>query len=290
MMELIARGGTQAQIVFVLVVLGLPLLVMAGIIWYRRQHPTRAAIDAGSTAGTLGEPPLRRYEIGRDAALRAAQPASASSLGLILLGISGMIMALGLVNFLGAPGPLLVADVLRGRLELPPGQSPAQFAAFITRSLVAGSMSSMMTFPALVVAALGFGFLRSWLLGAPLDRALQTLITDIDPEQESAELQQIAEGLRAESRKRWSVTAFILGPFWYLYRSLGRRALQTFAAYLVLMLLGLGIWYFPVKFVWGDQPLQAGTAAGFFWFHLREAIVALCVIPVAFYAGIKRDT
>lgn len=280
----------MAQIAFTLVVLGLPLLIMAGAIWYRRQNPTLAAIAAASAARTQEKPIVRQYEAGRDAALSAAQPTSAGTLSLALLGTAGLIMALGLMNFLSTPGPLLVADVLRGRLELPLDQTPIQFAAFISRSLISGSMASMMAFPALMVAALGFGFLRTWLLGAPLDRALQALIADIDPDNESSELQEIASGLQAESRRRWSVTAFILGPFWYLFHSDGPRFVRTMAVYLVLLLVGLGIWYLPVKFVWGNEPLHAGTAASLVWFYLRDAIVGLCGLPVAFYVGIKRDT
>ena len=290
MMELLQRGGSQAQVAFVLVVLGLPLLIMAAAVWYRRQNPTRAAITAASAARTQGELPLRQYEIGRDAALGAAQPTSSGTLSLALLGTAGLIMALGLMNFLSTPGPLLVADVLRGRLELALNQSSAQFVAYISRSLISGSMASMMAFPALMVAALGFGFLRTWLLGAPLDRALQTLIADIDPDNESSELQKIAAGLRAETRRRWSVTAFILGPFWYLFHSDGPRFVRTMAVYLLLLLVGLGIWYLPVKLIWGGEPLHSGTAVGILWFYLRDAIVGLCGLPVAFYAGIKRDT
>ena len=290
MMQLIHQGGPLAMASFLILVLGGPALAAGVALWYRRQDPALAARAAGARARAQGEPPLRQYEVGRAAALKAARPLSASNLGSALLAWALLLLVMGLVNALSAPSPSLVVDILGGRLELTSGQTGREFVTLITRTLVAGSVAVMMSIPALMVAGLGYGFLRAWLLGASLDRALTGLIADIDPEAQQPELQAVASGLQIEARHRWKVAAFVLGPFWYLYHGQPRKSLLGLAAWLVLALAGLGIWSLPANLIWAGDPLNSGTAVGLFWFSFRDTLVALCVLPVGLYIGTRGES
>ena len=290
MIALLSRGGPQAQLILLLAVLGLPLLVLAGTLWFRRQNPGQAALDAATAARKNGESLLSQYEIGRDAALKAAQPVSAGTLGAVALAWVGIMLLVVLVNFLVTPGPLLVADILRGRYELPPGQTSAEFARLISRSLISGSMAALVAIPSLTIAACGYAFLRSWLLGSPLDQALSLLIAEIDPDRESPRLQKLAEGLRAESNGAWSATGFLLGPFWYLLRGRFPQALMALPVWLVLLVAGFAAWWLPGELIWAGDPMGAGTTAGLFWFYFRQPLASLFLMPLAFYVGIKGKT
>jgi hypothetical protein len=287
MIPLMRTGGPVTQLLFFMGVLGLPLLVLMLGLWRRKQDITGEALGAAAAARLLGEPPLRQYELGRNAALRAARPFSSGVLATVLAAWVGLILVLGLVSFMVTPGPLVVTDILRGRLELSGGQTATQFAAQITRTLVSGSAACIMAIPGLIIAGLGLGYLRCWLLGKPLDRALAALVDDIDPEKNNPQLQATVSGLAAEAGRRWSTAGYLLGPFWLMASGRWETGLKTLVILLALASLGLGAWFLPIKLVWAGDPMGGGTLAGLVWYHLRDAVTALFILPALLHAATR---
>lgn len=279
MMDLLARSGPLGQAAFVLVVLGMPLLAGGLVAWFRRQSPERAALAALAEAQRQGQPPAGQHAAGRAAALRAAAPDSAAWLGLVLMAWSGTLLALALANFLGTPPLALVTDILRGRQELAAGGSAADFVAHLSRTIAAGGLASVLAAPALVFAALGYGWVHGWLPGEPLARALRQLAA--------------ATGAGAAAPEipghGWSATAFLTGPFWYLWRGRPGRALALFSLWLGLLLAALGVWLLVARLVWDGRPLEAGTVAGAVWHHLLPTLSGLFSLPVFLHAGIRGD-
>jgi hypothetical protein len=287
MLSFMQEAGPWGQTAFMLLVVGLPALLGVVLTWYRRRGLSGAALAAAGQARDLGLPPWRQYEHARDAALQAAAPPSGYLLRTVLLGWAGSLLVITLLNFLGTPSLELFTDIMRGRVELPPTQTPGHFVAYIGRTLLAGSLASMLAVPAIMAAAVGFGFVRGWLLGSPLDLAMLRVIASIDPDRADPRLQAVAEDLSHQAACRWPAAAFLAGPFYWLGRGRPQRGAALLAAWLGLMLAGLAVWFLVGRLVWQGDPLNAGTPAGIIWFHLRGALVGLFVLPVFLASAIR---
>jgi hypothetical protein len=315
MLTILERGGAWGQLAFVTVVVGIPVLLAVVMVWHRRRDVTAAAVAA---AAERDDSPLQQYRRGRDAALHAALPASGQLLTAVLLAWAGSLLTLALLNFLGTPSLATITEVFRGRVQLPPSQPMEHFTGYISRTLVAGSLASLLAVPALVFALLSAGFVGTWLLGTPMDRALLRVIGDIEgrfagadggtsaadasadvvesaPEgadpasaAELDELRRVAAALGLDASRRWPVSAFIAGPFWYLGHGQVRRAVRYLVAWVAMLLTGLGLWVLVSAVFFDGEPMHAGTLAGVLWHHLRETVAGLCVLPVFLHAAIRR--
>lgn len=277
MIALLDRSGPLGQTAFFLVVLGMPLLAGVLMAWRGRQDPAKAALAAAESSRKNGQSIEQQYVIGYEAALRAAFPTSSAWLGMVLLAWAGFVLALALANFLGTPSLSLVTDVLRGRQELAPGHSSQDFTVYLSRTITAGGLASLLAVPALLFAALGYGFVRAWLPGAPLDRALVQL----------AAATAAPSAAPVPENPGWSAVAFLAGPFWFLYRGSPRQALTLLVSWLGLLLAGTGVWVLVARLVWGGSPLAAGTLAGVIWQNLLPTLCGLFSLPVFLYAGIR---
>lgn len=308
MIEVLQQGGPLAQVAFGAGLLGILVAVMACGMWFVRCDLKRAAMGAIDRAsGESSDPNIlafpRRdedpeeapdplppgilFKIGRDAALAAAFPAS----GVVLMAAITLwaltMVALAWMTLVRQPDAMVVADVMRGSLQLPPGMSPQTYFSLVSRALVAGSMTTLMVVPATVVAALCLGFLRSWLLGGPLDRTLLAVIARVDPEGRDPDLAKLKADFLGCARRRWTVTGWLAAPIWFLARRQFPQAVILLAALGLSWGLALLAWYLPAKLVWGGEPLLAGTDAGVIWHYLREPLTVLFTLPVWIYAGLR---
>lgn len=287
MMEVLKQGGTLAQLAFGLGLVGVPLTVLAGGVWYRRRPMKAAALAAVQQAQESGLDPWNQYLKGRDAALAAAHPRHAALLMFIIATWVLTLVILALMALLREPSPLVVTDVLRGNLQLPTHLSLRTYLGLVSRSLMGGSMVTLMLIPVVSVSGLAFGFLRSWLMGGPLDETLVEIIDRVDPEKWNDELQKISQSSKATLKGRWTLTGLLMAPVWFLIRGQYKKGLWVVVAWVVCLAVGLLVWFIPARWVWESAPLLSGTNAGVLWHYLRDTILLLCALPVWLYVGTR---
>ena len=288
MIGILQQGGWLAQMAFGLGLAGILGVLLACGLWYRRRDLTGAAlrgIDEAEDAGRKGALPL--FEAGRDAALAEAQPAGGPLLMSLIVTWSLIMMSMALVALLRQPDSRVVIDVMRGSLELPPSLTRYEYLGLVSRFLVSGSMATLMVVPMVMVSCLSLGFLRGWLLGRPLDRALLQVIVRVDPEGQEELLREYTADLQGCATRRWTVTGWLVPPVWFLWHGKLGKALKVLVAWGLAVALALGVWYVPARIIWGGEPLTAGTDAGLIWHYLRDPLMVLAILPVCVYGGVR---
>nr|MEE4266536.1 hypothetical protein [Candidatus Krumholzibacteria bacterium] len=288
MIAILQQGGWLAQMAFGLGLGGIVGVILACGAWYRRRDLTGAAlrgIDEAEDAGRTGTLPL--FEAGRDAALAEAQPAGGPLLMSVIVTWGLIMISMAAVTLLRQPDSRVVIDVMRGSLELPPSMTRYDYLSLVSRFLVSGSLATLMVVPMVTVSCLSLGFLRGWLLGGPLDRALLQVIARVDPEGQEEQLREYTADIMGCATRRWTVTGWLVPPLWFLWHGKLGKALKVAAAWCVAVALGLVIWYVPARIIWGGEPLIVGTDAGLIWHYLRDPLMVLAILPVCVYGGVR---
>jgi hypothetical protein len=288
MIEILQQGGWLAQMAFGLGLAGILGAILACGLWYQRRDLKGAAlraIDEAEADGRTGALPL--YEVGRNAALAEAQPAGGPLLMSIIVTWGLLMISMALVTLLRQPDSRVVIDVMRGSLELPPSLTRYQYLSLVSQFLVSGSMATLMVVPMVTVSCLSLGFLRGWLMGRPLDRALLQVIARVDPEGQHELLREYTADIMGCATRRWTVTGWLVPPVWFLWHGKLRQALKVMVAWCVAVALALVVWYVPARFIWGGEPLIVGTDAGLIWHYLRDPLMVLAILPVCVYGGVR---
>ena len=297
MISLLRQAGMPGLMLALWVVVGVTWAVGWSLWWWRRRDPVAAALKAAERALQAGASPRAQYEAGRQAALeQTADPGQGVFSGVLVIWVALLLMA-GVVLVVTTPDLALVAEVLQGRYEFPDGGAPL-FVRKIARALVNGTLAAMLLGPAALVAGLAEGFVRGWLLGAPVDRALRRVLTAMDQAPENAghpempALRDLTRRLDDPVKPAWHVSGFLLGPFWYLGHGRLGRLVGTLIVYLLLAAAGYGIWVLVPRWVAPEamilgagSPLSLDLAR--LWPHLGEFWPTLMVLPLLWRIGAR---
>ncbi len=256
MMEVLRQGGILAQSAFGMGIVGVPLTVLACGLWYMRRQMSKSVLKAAQLAAESGSDPWNQYLKGRDAALEVAHPRHSAMLMLVIACWVLTLVIMAAMAVMREPSTHVVTEVLRGHLQLPAQLPLRTYLSLVSRSLMGGSMVTLMLIPVVSVSGLAFGFLRSWLMGGPLDQTLLAVIGQVDPDGLDPRLQEIARTATQTLKRRWTLTGLLVAPVWFLIRGQYKKGIWVLVAWAACLAIGLLVWFLPARWLWdGVHPL-----------------------------------
>jgi hypothetical protein len=293
MIPLLQKAGLPGVVLFLWTVVGSAWALVYCLWWWRQHDPVAGALRAAEEALQAGRSPRAQYEAGRAAALAAAtSPAGNVFTGSMAIWLAVILMA-ALVLLVTTPHLGLVADLMRGVYDLEGNTRATEVVARIESALINGTLATVFLIPSVLLAGLALGFVRGWLLGAPVDRALLATIAQVDGAHENAghrelpPLRDLALRLKRPSSPHWHVSGFVLGPFWYLLHGRYRRLAGSLVVVLLLGLAGHLIWSQVPRVVGAEQLVLGGVPLDGLWHHLRESLITVLVLPLLWHTAVR---